>query len=94
MFSKTRISYYDNAANTTIIGNYDDFSIERPYESQSYPYLTVRVPSTRHGWSYIPLNSYGLYCTFAEIQSLVENNDSFVPEKLEITLGHTIPLAR
>lgn len=94
MFSKTRISYYDNAPNTTIIGNYDDFTIERPENTASYPYLTVQVPSARHGWSYVPLNAYGLYCTFAEIQSLVENNDSFVPEKLEVTIGHTIPLAR
>lgn len=94
MFSKTRIFYYDNAANTTKIGDYTGFTIERPYKEQSYPYLTVKVPATLHGWSYIPLNSYGLYCTFAEIQSLVENNDSFVPEKIEITLGHTIPLAK
>lgn len=94
MFSKTRIFYYDNTPNTTTVGDYTDFAIEVPVETASYPYLTVSVPASKHGWSYIPLNSYGLFCTFGELQSLVENNDSFIPRKLELTLGHTIPLAR
>lgn len=94
MFSKTRIMYYDNSPNTAKIGDHSQYLIEIPEITKSYPYLTVGVPGTIHNWSYIPLNSYGLYCTFAEIQSLVENNDSFVPKQLNITVGHTIPLAR
>lgn len=94
MFSKTRILYYDNKPSSAVIGNYTNFLVEIPEISKSYPYLSVGVPANIHNWSYIPLNSYGLYCTFGEIQSLVENNDSFTPVKLEVTLGHTIPLAR
>lgn len=94
MFSKTRMFYYDNEPSTAIIGTYTDFTIEKPSYSQSYPYLSCKFPSSLHNWSYIPLNAFGLYCTFGEIQSLIENNDSFIPEKIEITVGHTIPLAK
>ena len=94
MFSKTRIFYYDNEPNKAVVGVYDDFIIEVPEITASYPYLTVGIPGAVHNWSTIPTNAYGLYCTFAEIQSLVENNDSFVPKAIEIVIGHTIPLAR
>lgn len=94
MFSKTRIAYYDNNPSTAVIGSYTDFTIENPEPGTSYPYLTVKFPSSLHNWSYVPVNAYGLYCSFAEIQSLVENNDSFIPEEIEITVGHTIPLAK
>lgn len=94
MFSKTRIFYYDNQPNTATIGDYTDFAIEVPQSTASYPYLTVSVPGSKHNWSYLPINSYGLFMTFAEIQSLVENSDSFCPVRLEVTIGHTIPLAR
>lgn len=92
-FSKTRIYYYDNAANDLAIGNTASLEISSLFPVQGNPYLSVEIPGTVHNWSTIPYNTYGLYCTFAEIQSLVENSDSFCPVKSEITVGHTIPLA-
>lgn len=94
MFSKTRIFYYDNQPSISKIDDTSDLTIERPQPDAGYNYLSVRYPGTTHNWSYIPVNAYGLYCTFAEIQALVENNDSFTPKEIEITVGHTIPLAR
>lgn len=94
MFSKTRIFYYDNEPSQLKIFDTSDLVIEVPNSSASYPFLSVGIPPEKHNWSTVPVNAYGLYCTFAELQSLVENNDSFCPEKIEITIGHTIPLAK
>lgn len=40
------------------------------------------------------MNSYGLFLTMAELYSLYENFDSFIPTHLNIVIGHAVPLAK
>lgn len=93
-FSKTRIMYYDNEQNKIKEGDYSLFQFSELRTDSSIPMLCISIPSGLHNWQTIPMNQFGLYMTFAEIQSLMFNFNSISPKNINFKMSHTIPLAK
>lgn len=99
-FSKTRILYYTNSNNNLVTNDIKQLTVRSTDNNNANPnYNVVEIPylnssNKGHGWYNIPMNSYGLYLTTAEMISLYENFDSFHPTNLKITIGHAVPLAK
>lgn len=97
-FSKTRIVYYENewnAITSSTIGNLPISNVDANQANKAYRIVTQPGDGTNgHNWHTVPINKWGLYVTPAEFYSLYENNDSFTPVEINITIGHAIPIAR
>lgn len=96
-FSKTRVCYWDSArselklpANSNTLP--DGVTLEPA--SDVLPYRLAVVAGAKHNWHTVPINSYGYYCTPAEINALYENSSSITPISCSVTIGHNIPLSR
>lgn len=99
-FSKTRILYYTNSNNNLVTKDIEELTVRAVDNNNANPnYNVVEIPylnssNKGHGWYNIPMNSYGLFLTTAEMISLFENFDSFQPVSIKITIGHAVPLAK
>lgn len=99
-FSKTRVVYWDSAANGLVLpANANTIPngvgpVPTTVEKDALPYLSYGILGSTHNWHMIPQNQYGLYCTSAEINALYENSSSFTPTHMGFTVSHTIPLSK
>lgn len=86
--------YYDNEQNKIMEGECSNFQFSELRIDMSIPMLCIIIPSNLHNWQTVPVNQYGLYMTFAEIQSLIFNFSNVTPKNISFKMSHTIPLAK
>lgn len=89
-FSKTRLAYYDNNASLVTKDVLEAISIDKSKTNRNY--ALGKIPKDKCNWHSLMFNRLGCYCTFAEVQMLFDRFDGFVPVKVEIDVGHSIPI--
>lgn len=95
-FSKTRVVYYQNNANKLAKTNWQT-KISVRAASTKDANKNIRVGSIKgedHGWHFVPTNNWGLYVTFNEFISLLENSSHVQPIGINVNISHAIPLAK
>lgn len=95
-FSKTRIVYYENGASTLAKNNWNDKVTVRTASTDDAN-KNIRIATIKgsdHGWHFVPTNNWGLYCTYNEFISLLENSSHIQPISIDVNISHAIPLAK
>lgn len=97
-FSKTRLIYFENNPDTITGANLDakvtipdNKNIKLAANSQ---YQICQIAPNTTGWHKLPMNTYGCAMTEAEIGFLYHAATEFWPVKMQVTVGHCIPLAK
>lgn len=95
-FSKTRLIYYENGTNNINKNNYISKTTISSFNEKNanLNYRVCTIEGEDHNWHEVPINTYGLYLSPAELASLYYNFDSFWPEHCKVTVSHAIPLAK
>lgn len=96
-FSKTRICYWDSARSELKLPadpNTLPDGVTLLGDNESRNYRIAQLAAATHNWHTIPYNTYGYYCTPAEMNAVYENSNSVTPLNCKVTIGHNIPLSR
>lgn len=95
-FSKTRIVYYNNLPNTLNSTNWTDkIKVRKANTKDANKCIRIgTVEGATHGWHFIPTNNWGLYTTYNEFVSLIENSSHVQPIGFDVSVSHAIPLAK